>query len=263
MKNLSAFFILSVISIIFLRQNLFGQEVIPDNFENMTFQVELDKGSYLLSEPVFVKFKFLNQTGISQTSYSPAFIHESKLKVKSKDKSLLFESLSSINGVPAVRFPRVFQPNEFIIREELLNSAFVGAFFSEAGTYQLQFILSSSDGDKIIESNVIEIEIKNPQGVNKKAFNFLTKHKEYFGLSSWIFGEREGQGLLETFVNNYGETVYGELAIHSLGSIYFNRGEFNKAQIEFEKLKFSNHKIIADDATKFLKEIEICNIEKK
>ncbi len=262
MKNLFTFFILSAISIIFLGQNSFGQETNIDDFENMTFEAELNKGSYLLSEPIFVKFKFANQTGLPKTSYSPVFIHESTLKVKFGDKISSFENLSSINGVPAVRFPRVFQPNEFTTREELFNSAFVGAFFPEVGNYQLQFILRSADGDKIIKSDIINIEIKNPQGTNKKAYDFLIKHKEYFGLSSWIFPEKAGQSLLEIFVKNYGETVYGELAIHSLGNIYFNQGELNKSQVEFEKLKFSNHKIIADEAKDLLKKIEICNMNK-
>lgn len=227
-----------------------------DDFKKMSFEVGFDKGNYLLLEPIVVEFKFSNQLGIPQTVDIPSFMQESKLKVIFEGKTLIFEHLSSLGGAPGVRFPNILQHNESFAAKEIISSSFAGAFFSKPGNYQLQFILCSSDGTRTIESNVIKVKIENPQDINKEAFNFLQKHKQYFGMSSWDYGGRDGEVLLEAFVDGYSQSVYGEFAINSLGNVYLAGGKLDKARAEFEKLKFSRNNILANDAKQSLSDIE-------
>ncbi len=244
----------AIIIVLAFTQTSFLQEGNNNGFERMTFEVSLDKNSYVLLEPVFVKFKFSNQTGIPQIADSPVFIEESKLKVSFKGKTTIFNELSSGVGKP-FRFPSAFQPNGFSSSEEIIASAFTGFFFSEPGNYQIQFVLRSSDGSKFIESNVIELQIMHPQGINKGAFDFMKRNKNFFGMSSWNPKGKEEETLLEWFVNNYGQSAYGEVAISNLASLYLSKGDIDKAHREFEKVKDSNHKSIADDAKNSLAKI--------
>ncbi len=105
MKKLISLFVLVMANLAVFAQTSVVQETGRDDFEKMTFEVELDKNSYVMFEPIFVKFKFSNQTGVPQTTYSPSFLQESKLRVNFNGKTSVFEHLSSING-PGVRFSR-------------------------------------------------------------------------------------------------------------------------------------------------------------
>lgn len=256
MKNILGVFLVLMLSVFALAQTSVTKTSKKDGFKKMSFEVNVDKNNYLLYEPVFVAFKFTNKTEVPQTTDSPSFIHESKLRINFEGAVTVFEHLSSTNGIPGVRFPSIFRPDEFSTSKEIISPSLVRTFFPESGNYQLQFVLFSSDGTQMIESNVIEVEIRNPQGINKEAFDFLQKHNSYFGMSSWAYGGKDGEELLAEFVSKYSQSVYGEIAINSLANIYLGKGELDKAKAEFEKNKSSNQEIIADEAKKSLAEIE-------
>ena len=254
MKKIITLFVVIFCLGIFL-QSSNAQEKGRDGFEKMTFEVKFDKKNYFPVEPVFAKFKFSNQTQKLIETYAPNFVSESKVKFKIDGKMREISWFNSIIG-GGIRFPNTFKPNEFYEREELLGPTF-GWNFTEPGNFQLQFILRSSDGSKTIESNVIDITIENPTGINKEAFDFMKKHKDFFGLSSWAYAGEERENLLETFVNNYSQSVYGELAISSLGTVYLvSKGQLERSRIEFEKIKDSSNNVIAEDAKRSLLEIE-------
>ena len=225
-----------------------------DDFDKMRFEAVLDKNSYLQSEPAFVEFTFSNPTLMPLITYEPDFIKESKLKISFKGKTSTFDFPSSVSG-PGIRFSGAFQPNKSLKGEGVISSAFAGYFFPENGKYQIQFILRSSDGAKFLESNVINLEIKIPEGINKDAVDFLNEHKDFFFLSSWSPNNKQQEDLLEKFVAKFGQSVYGELAIIDLGYFYLSKSEFDKAQREFEKLKISRNSLISKEANRALDDI--------
>jgi hypothetical protein len=255
MKKIISLFILTIGILVMFGQNSNAQEARRDNFENMTFEVELSKESYVLLEPVYVNFKFSNKTGTAQKADSPYFMQESKLLVTANGKTSVFEHLSSGGAIPAVRFPTVFKPGTFSSSAEIFGPAFAGAFFPEPGVYRVQFVLRSSDGGRTIASNSIDVEITEPAGLDKEALEFMRTNKEFFGMSTWVTG-RDSEALLETFVNKYSNTVYGELAINSLGHVYLGKGDLEKASIEFEKIKNSRNPNLKKDAAASLVDIE-------
>ncbi len=248
-------------------QTLIMPETSKDDFEKMTFEVEVNKDSYVMSEPIFVRFKFSNKTGLPQTTYSPSFLQESKLKVNFNGRTSVFDHLSSING-PGIRFAGTIPAGGFSTGDEMLSSPLVGTFFPEPGSYKFQFVLHSPGGDKTIESNVLEVTIEKPTGINKEAFDFIKKHQEFFGLSSWTYDGKNSEALLERLVNDYGQSVYGEIAISSLGFLYLAKGEIEKAKVEFDKIKSSENPIIAKEANRSLADItkrkaDLQNLEKQ
>ena len=86
MKKTMSILFVTMIGIVALAEPSFFQGTQKDDFEKMTFDVELNKDSYLLLEPIFVEFKFSNQTKTEQTTYNPSYIHDAKLKVSFRGK---------------------------------------------------------------------------------------------------------------------------------------------------------------------------------
>jgi hypothetical protein len=255
MRKLIGLFILTTVSLVVLAHTSHVQEKSKDNFEKMSFEVELNKNSYLPLEPIYAKFKFSNQTGAPLAIERPQFLVDSKLRVSFKDKLSEFNRLTLSTGRPQPmpgEIP-VFQHGDVYERGYILNTGLEG-FFPEPGSYQIQFVLYSPDGGtKSIVSNLIEITIENPRGIDKEAFEFLNKYKN----ETLFFGGEKGNGqfLLETFVNKYSESVYGEYAIYQLGLAYRYKNEIDKAQVEFEKIKSSKNKYIADIANESLEDV--------
>ncbi len=256
MKKVTCVLVLALISAIVFGQTSVVQNTGKDDFEKMTFEVGLNKNSFVISEPIFIKFKFSNHTGVPQMTYSPAFIGESELKVSSRSKTLTHRNLSAFNGISGVRFPLTVPPAWVSTKDEILTSPFTGYIFPISGEYQLQFILRSSGSEKTIKSNIINITIEKPTGINKDALDFMKEHQEFFGLSSWTDDGKNSLALLQEFVSKYDQSAYGEPAISALADIYESKNELDKAQIEFEKIKSSKNKLIADEANKALENIK-------
>lgn len=231
------------------------KEKTEDGFENMTFQVVLDKDTYILMEPAYVKLKFSNQTQKPQTTYPPFFPSDTAIRVNSDGKVREFTFAFVSFGKPNPFFPIVYQPGA--VYEEVLNLNTNG-FFPVPGNYQVQFVLGGAAGAKTISSNIINVTITEPLGLDKEAYEFLKKYEKSNIFLGWIHvapGEKSMIPTLEEFVFHYSQTPYGDLAIYHLGRKYQSKGDLDKAMAEFEKLKFSNKKYIADLADQAIKEV--------
>lgn len=222
-------------------------------FDKLTFEVELNKNSFLPFEPLLVKFKVFNQTKLPLAADNPQFLRDSVLKVTNSNGRIIeVNSLITSQGraLPLPGQIPILQPLQSY--EEIKIPAIDSNVFSEPGKYKLQFILYG--GTKPLESNVIEVAIEIPLGIDKDAFDYLNKN----GKNVWFAPSfRENCfNLLRNFVDMYGESTYGKYAIKSLASYYFYKGELDKAQTEFEKIKDSQNKVIAEEAKRSLAEIE-------
>lgn len=235
----------------------FGQKEveITDGFENMTFRVNLNKKNYYPLETAYVEFELLNSTNSSLSVTRPSFILESKLKVVHTDKISIYRIPTQYSGIPK-RFPTLLKSgNSFseVLAVDLINKD----LFPKIGPYVIQFILYSPDKTKFLKSNEVSINIVQPIGLNNNAYKFLEKYSKYIGTFSWAFTEKEGDKILETFVQNYSNSIYGESAIYNLGMIFNSQGRLNEAENLFSRIKNSSNQVIAKSAKHFIKEIKI------
>jgi len=254
-QNVFILFLLTVFIPVVLGQNSSASKLKVSDFEKMSFEFEVDKTSYVLFEPIFVTFKFTNKTDIGLTIYNPSFLSDSRVKVVYAGVAQNFDQLPRF-GTPSVRIPAKVAPKWFSSKEEMFGSQYVINFFPQAGEYKLQFILKDWDGDNYLESNVVTLTIKEPVGPDRKAFDFISNNYYFFGQSSWILDGEKGQNLLEHFLKKHSDSVYAESVISSLGYVYFSRKEFDKAKIEFEKLRNSKHAVVSLDAIRMLVDTE-------
>lgn len=226
-----------------------------DDFSKLTFEVNLEKDNYVLSEPFTVNFSVINNTKSPISSYTPVFLQECELEVDLDGKIKTFRNLSNITGKP-MRFLSTLSANQRFNDEGTFGPSFSELFFPAPGKYSIRFRLKSPDAEKSIVSNTVEIRIDEPTNLNLKAFEFLKSHEKYFGLSSWQFHGKEAVELLERFTFDFGESAYGEFAITELAYTYLTRGELDRAKATFTKVLSSRNRRTAEDAKKAVIDIE-------
>jgi hypothetical protein len=234
------------------------------------FKVEFQKSAYLLLEPVVAKLTlpvgvktdchFREETlvkitfeseikefnGISSLIITCCGMNEELPRNSNFDLLLLVDAKTGkplkTNEQKPAPMPKTYETYQDLGR--------LSEFFPKPGKYEIQFVFGK------FESNKAELIIEEPTGINKEAFSFLNKYVGNSISYDWVWSEKNGIALLEEFVAKYGKSVYGDQAISYLGNIYKLRDDVDKAQTEFEKIKTSDNKLIADEAKKALEEIK-------
>lgn len=237
--------------------------LLKDDFGKLSFDVNLNKNDYFPLEPLFAQVKVTNNTDKSLNILSTPDFKRLYLIVKFGGKRKVFNTLFLTSG-SRPGFGIVIDKGQSIDADIVLET-YLAEIFPEYGQYQIQFVLSNGKTEKLrkeIRSDIKEIIIKEPFGINKEAIEFLRQNQEQ-SLFWWKeSGEQEsieknGRPLIEEFVNKYSETVFGELAVYQLGIHYLNGGYIEPAKLEFEKIKNSTNKYVADKAKSSLAEIRL------
>ena len=226
--------------------------------EAMSVKIVTDRSEYFQSEPIGVICRFSNDTIRPQTTVLPDFSSESQLLV---DLGSYRRPLNQLlkTGPPRLRRPVTFQPRvEF--EEAILLDTNLDEMFPHPGTFTIQMSLLTLQG-MTLESNPVQITIKEPVGHDKDALDFIKRHRtdiQFPTLFGW-WGHVKLDGrhtILEQFVNEYGESVYGELAALRLATYYLSRYEKAMARPLLEKAARSNNSRIAIDAKYWLQNYE-------
>jgi hypothetical protein len=263
MRKIIALFVLLTLSSFIFGQSLSFNLQEKSDFEKLTFEVKLNKPICLPFEPLFVKFKVSNKTDKPIVAEQPRFLLHSTIKVITPDSETIETGNLSLNSGGGPNLPGAkFELQSYQSYEEKNVLAIDPKIFAKSGNYKLQFFLSG------LKSNIVEVEIVSPQGINKEAFEFISEHGKdiWFGK---ILQEKNGSSLLKTFVEQYSESDYGEYAITSLGKYYlFFEKDLDKAEAEFEKIKFSKNEMITKEANKLLadiakRKVDLQNLEKQ
>lgn len=241
-------------------QKLTAQEKLPgkNDFSEMTLTVEFNKKAYLPLEPICAKFTFSNQTKLSLNSSVPNFAPQSKIQVTDGNVTNIYDSITLLGGRPNP-FKKAFFPGESL-EESILLETNLEKFFPHSGVFRVRFLLF--DGNELnLTSNMIVFEIQTPTGIDAKALSFLKKNKDKNQFPSLVFSFldndkiKSGQNLLATFVDRFSESGYREYATYLIGISYFHCREFEKAKIEFTKLKSSENAVFARESEHYLSEI--------
>lgn len=210
----------------------------------LKWEVSSVKDTYLLLEPLQIKFKIANETSLPTGRQEQATF---KLYVTHSDKTVAFEQLTFKPN--DALFIGTINPGETreLYRKQDFNLA---KMFPEPGAYNLVFAIPFADSDgKMGEflTNSISINIEEPKGLDKEAFDFLSK---YDG-KSFLYGisrNKDAEGIQRRFVDLYGQSVYGEYVISNLASLYIIKGDLEKAKAELEKIKSSRNPLILKEA---------------
>ncbi len=104
-------FFLVVICLFTFTQNAFSQENnLKEDFEKMSFEVNMKKTEYLMLEPISVRLKFSNKTNSLLKTTPPVFASDVRLRVNSNGKPRDYAPLFGYS-IYQIRFPKIFRPN--------------------------------------------------------------------------------------------------------------------------------------------------------
>lgn len=271
MKNFVLKIILfNVVFFVFTTSVISQNLPLKDDFNKLSFSVEFGKDVFIPLEPVFVKAKISNNTDKSlHLSGMPDFKRISIEVMSEKDSSKIFNSLFLI-GPDRPGFRTTLDSGQEI-NENLLLKVNLDEMFPRTGQYKIRFILDNGrDGDdrKVVTSDIKEITIKEPFGIDKEAVEFLRKNQGP-SLFWWRTDcekqvlSQSGKSLLDVFAENYGETVFGEYAIYEKGLNYLSNNELEKAEIEFQKIKETKNFYISEMLDKSFTELKTKKLNQK
>lgn len=220
------------------------------DLDSLAFEAKLNKNTYLPYEPIVAKFKLSNKTARELAIPPPEILLHTQLLItdpSGRERRVTSLSLSSGGGPNMPGAPLTIGPFQVFEAETILPLGPV--IFEKPGNYSLRFSLNG------LEANAVKISVIEPAGINKDAFEFLKRHGRdpHFGT---VFSDRKGTDVLEKFVREYSNSVYGEYAVSALGRYYLYNGQPEKAKKEFEKIISSEIELLAKWSKKDLAEAE-------
>jgi hypothetical protein len=258
-----------LLSFLLVTQCSFAQEVGKADTEK-SLRVQLERTNFYLGEPIYADFEFT----FPSTNEIPKISNVAVVKVTYNGKTREFRGLTIYvsTGAPQLLPSKnlkdltnpVFGPakptdakslnsgmavTEYTSLKSVEEINRVEEFFPQPGKYSIQFEVQGTKSDKI------DLIIKEPEGLDKQAFDFLKKYDNALSFD-WVWKESDGTTLLESFVSSFSASVYSESAIRYLGYLYKAKGDLDKAETEFEKIQFSTHKFVADEAVEAISEIK-------
>jgi hypothetical protein len=215
-----------------------------------TFEVEASKQTFLPFEPIPITFRLVNRTSERVEIRPPRFLQESRLRIldpRLKTEEVTSLSLSTGGGPDRPGSTMVLNPGEKYEHDliPMLNPNYL----SIPGVYQLRFTM----GD--FESNSIDIVIDEPRGTDREAFVYLEKHGKDVRFGDGLF-DQSGARALKDFVDRFPESPYAQFAVQSLARYYMHKGDLERAQAEFQKIKNSPIKALRDQTRLDLVEID-------
>ncbi len=232
--------------------------ILKDKFNKLSFNVELNKSEYLPLEPIFIQMKVSNETDKPLSLPSIPDFKRLFVEIISDGVNRTVGSLFLI-GPGRSSFPVILKKGQSLKNTAVLETN-LSKMFPKCGQYRVRFVLDNGRSEELlreIKSDVKEITIKEPTGIDRESVEFLRSNLDQpSDTLFWWKNQSEERELLETFVQKYGQSKIGEYAIFQLGISYSNGGKLEKAQAEFEKVKNSGNKYIADNANEALVEIE-------
>lgn len=196
----------------------------------LSFTIKAVKGKLLVGEPLKIQMSVRNETkdDLQQLQFSLSFGCANDLNVAiSSDGGKTFQSYTSMAMLNAqeklcVVGPFTLKPGEERKGEEFIGfhvasfdpttNKLEGDFaFPKAGKYQLKMTLAPRPLPGAVESNVIEIEVVEPEGKDKEALQFLVDNqlKPFLTPEAVLFHVTdETVQKLQQFLEKYQESIY-------------------------------------------------------
>lgn len=236
-------------------QPSFAKAQADNESPKLTLELSTPQNSYIQLEPIPLDFKLLNQTNQALTWRGTFMLGEDiDLLVKGDNgQEKRFDGRKFFLG-SVISLPRTTQPGAEIKANNLLGDVNLIEFvFPKSGTYQVRVefrydkISGQEQQQEKILSNPITLHIKEPQGIDWVAYNYIKNTLEPARERQRVSPEELAQ-LQQTFINNYSSSVYAKYIVVKLASAYRGLGEDEKALRELCK--------VSDEKFYYSKEVE-------
>jgi hypothetical protein len=205
----------------------------------LTFEISTSQNKYVQLEPIPFNFKLSNQTNEPiRWRGIPMIGQDIKFLVRGEDGQEVRWDGKGF-GLIGTTFS-VIQPGQEIWRKDILTSVpTLEEILSRPGRYEIRAEFRYNNGanekqKEVIVSNPITINILEPNGVDRQAYNYIKQVIEPARYRERASGEVFQ--LQQNFLDNYGNSVYAKYIAIELASGYKGSGENAKAKRELCKI---------------------------
>lgn len=231
-----------------------NSEVLP--FTDLTLEISSPAQSLLPLQPIPLIIKQSNKKTKSVLGYEAVSFNQSPLSMFIR-KSGTSEKIkiSTLTGIAKYAgFTNVELNPGFSYQAKEWIALNLDTYAPEPGNYELQAVLPSADMKQEIESNILNIEIREPNGADRDVYNFIKNNPKSDSLFSSIEFDK-GKNILETIINKFPDSAYVQSAYYTLGNVYLSRKEYQKALVNLLKLENDKDFIHAEKVKNYIAQI--------
>lgn len=225
-------------------------------FTDLTLEISAPKRSLLPLQPVPVVIKQSNKTSKSVLGYDmvgfdycPISLYVRRVGDAEKVRISMLTTLRKLTRYTNVEVA----PGASYEAKEWITLG-LNWYLPEPGNYELQAVLRNDDQTQSIESNVINIEIKQPTGEDRAAYNLIKNSSAPESLFSDEDFDKK-KNTLETIKNKFPNSPYAPDSLYVLGKVHFFRNQHSQAATNLSKLENDDGFIFAGNVKNYLAEI--------
>lgn len=240
------------------KKKLEPSKILP--FTELTLELEVPTRALLQLQPISVVLKQRNRTNRPISGYDsigfrglPIYFYVEKADTLVRSQITKLDLLSGLTGI----IHSEVQPGADIEAKEWI-ALNLSKHFSEPGIYKIQAVLANATRDQYIESNTITIEIREPTGTDRLAYNLIKNSSFQDYLYSGAEFDRT-KITLEGLNALYPNSPYARSASFVLGETYFHDRQFARALTNLLRLENDKGFIFAEKVRKYLTEIRRIN----
>jgi len=207
-------------------------------FEELTLNLSCRSGNYFPMEPIEIKLVLRNEKNYPFSGHPHVSLGDGYLRfeVRREGNEFTFFDTDSRYSRDFEPVRRMLQPGQSFSCEEILSFRWLSRakrqaqyIFPETGRYFIRAVLRNIDYKSEIQSNVLEVNVVEPSGIDMEALNFLRSksHRINFLLNTALpdpatknNNTAEIVSEMEEFVNAYAESRYAKYAEFTLGVLY-------------------------------------------
>lgn len=204
-------------------------------FSELTLEISSKKNRFVRLEPIPVTFTLSNQTEREIPGHTSLSLGSKYLDLYIQHDGGEMQKIEYPAKEP--RYfgvtPRNIKQGERFNRRHLISLQ-LDQLFPAAGVYRLQVVFQDDKLKEMIKSNIIDIKIVEPTGVDLEAFNYLSTQVDASDFFEGVI--RPSPEKVSEFVDRFGDSSYAPYAIYQLGQFHFIRGDYPEATRMLGKL---------------------------
>lgn len=188
----------------------------------LTFEVSTHQNDYLLREPIPFNLKLSNQTNIPIKRGTRLALSDTNFIVRNENGETAQWRMSRFYMSEAIYGLAELPPGGKMESDALLDGRMAEKIFPHPGRYEIQveYIYDRDMPQQQpikFKSNSIAINIREPQGIDRQAYNFLKATHDPILTSSDITSLKQTK---QNFVDRFPNSVYAKYMIVELAHIY-------------------------------------------
>jgi len=221
-------------------QHLHPNKVEAQNDAPLTLEISTPQRKYVQFESILIDLNLSNQTTIPITWNGDLQVGGSNMNLLMRPAHGNEIRWKGDRGIADyVISTEIMQAGKNKEVQNLINAQFAEQLFPQPGRYQFRVEFNYTDftynqpQNVTIVSNPITIDIDEPKGKERSAYNYLKQNYQRVLDGGNIV---EKTRVLQHFVDNFSNTAYGKYIIFDLGNTYLSAKEYEKAEEAFYQI---------------------------